>query len=523
MTKTRLFTPLFVLAFLALANPAFAQLNCGVGSTPVSRATDTGHTEQAGDLIFTCAAGATATTAATITINYGVPITNNTNAAFSVPVQIADTAGWPGGLPTVTDAQISNTTGQIVVAIPAQPAPAASSFTMKGVLVTLNGSGRTRLDATVSVSPGNNVLITAGQDVATVITSIVPGINTTTTPPTVTSALYFSTTGTAAPGRSTFTITVTENYIDMFRDLVQNASAEGPAPAGDTELLFTFTGLATAMNVGGCTASIAPAGPTVTLVSPTITPTSNTLRVRFDNALPPNLTAVETVSVSCNTLILNVGGTTPLPLSTPITATVTLAPTGNAFGTNNAVLLAGATVPVPRFAANNINLGTVLSFTPNTTTFIIPFAVGDPATVQPAGAFDTGIAFANTTGETVGGTGIFPIGKSQAQAGPITFNFFPSDGSSAFAYTTASIASGASYISNTSEILRAAGRTTPFLGYIIGIANFTNGHGVAYVYGGSATTRLTSETPVLVIASPIVAARTANNMAEQPGVEFTTR
>jgi hypothetical protein len=518
MTKTRLFTPLFVIAFLAMANTAFAQLNCGISSTAVSRATNTGHTEPAGDLRFTCTGGGAATTAATFTVNYsGAQITNSTAAGFPVPIQIANTSGSlsGGGAPTI--AGVSNTTGDITISVPAQAAAADGAFTLMGVLVSLNGTNLTTLEAVVSASAGNNVFIVAQQNRATAITTISPGINTTTTPPTVTPALYFSSTGGPAPGKGTFTINVTENYIDMFKDVLQNPSANG-----DTELLFTFSGLATAMNITGCAAIATPAGSAPAPTTTTITPTSNTLRVRFGaNA---DLTLVETISLSCTGLSLNVGGTTPLPLSTPITATVTLAPTGNAFGTNNTVLVPPATgSSIPRYANSTINLGTVMSFTPNTTTFIIPFAVGDPATVQPVGAFDTGIAFANTTGETVGGTGIFPIGKSQAQNGTITFNFFPSDASAAFSYTTASIASGASYVSNVSEILRAAGRTTPFLGYVIGIANFTNGHGVSYVYGGSSTTRLTSASPVLVISSPILVARTTNSLTDQPGVEFTTQ
>jgi hypothetical protein len=184
---------------------------------------------------------------------------------------------------------------------------------------------------------------------------------------------------------------------------------------------------------------------------------------------------------------------------------------GNALSGAGAVLTGATTGQIPRYQSTPIAIGTVLAFTPNTTTFIIPFAIGDPSTTAPAGAFDTGIAIANTTGETIGGTGIFATGGAQAQAGTITFHFFPSSGTAAdrFSVTTASVASGASYVANVSEILRGAGRTASFIGYIIGVANFTNGHGMAFLYGGTAAGRITSATDVLVISSPVNSARSA--------------
>jgi hypothetical protein len=55
MLKMKKILPVFVaLLFLGAASTAFAQLNCQVASTPVSRDTDIGVTEPAGDLTFTC-------------------------------------------------------------------------------------------------------------------------------------------------------------------------------------------------------------------------------------------------------------------------------------------------------------------------------------------------------------------------------------------------------------------------------------------------------------------------------------
>jgi hypothetical protein len=503
----------------------------------VSRATATGHTEQAGDLIFNCTGGGGATTLASITVAYGVTITNSVGHPTTRPVAISGATGsfTGGGLPTI--ASVSNATGQVVISVPAQGAAALGSFSLTGVLVSLNGTNFNNLQATVSVSPGNNVLITAGQDVATVITSVQQGINTTSAPPALVAgtqpALYFGSTAAAVPTRGTFAFTITENYIDMFRDATV-ATTQWPGASHDTQLLVTFSGLATASTIGGCTAVLsgAVAGvPGVMVngnaagVAATATTAAPTLRLDFD--APVNLTAVETITVTCTSF--TIGGSTPLPLTTAITATVTLAPTGSALtGGGGVHTTAGSQQApgvgaVPRYQSTPISIGTVLTFTPNTTTMIIPFALGNPSLTAPTGTFDTGIVVANTTGETVGGTGIFAAGGAQAQGGTVTFHFFPNSGTAAdrFSITTASIASGASFISNVSEMLRGAGRTASFSGYIIAVANFTNAHGMAFVYGGSAADRITSATDVMTISPPVVAARTA--LAGLTGVEVTSK
>src|SRR5262245_4628085 len=78
MLKIKSISMFAMLFTLGLSNAAFAQLSCSTASTPVSRDTDTGLTEPAGDLIFNCVQGTTGTTTATMTIDFGVPITNST-------------------------------------------------------------------------------------------------------------------------------------------------------------------------------------------------------------------------------------------------------------------------------------------------------------------------------------------------------------------------------------------------------------------------------------------------------------
>src|SRR5947208_2163847 len=82
MLRMKNILPVFVvLLFLGVASTAFAQVSCNVASTPVSRDSNTGVTEPAGDITFQCQqTGATASSAgATITVNYqSIPITNDT-------------------------------------------------------------------------------------------------------------------------------------------------------------------------------------------------------------------------------------------------------------------------------------------------------------------------------------------------------------------------------------------------------------------------------------------------------------
>jgi hypothetical protein len=516
MTKTKLFLPLFVILVMGMATSAFAQLSCDVASTPVSRASATGHTEEVGDLIFNCTGGAVGTLQAILTVNYpGLSsITNNTTSPAAHPIVIppASLVGFPGGIPTVTS--VSNQTAQIVITIPPQPAPAAvNSFSLTGVLASLVGTGLTSLQANVSVNPGSNVLITAGQNVATVITSVQPTPISAAGP--AVAALYFSGTGLAVPGRATTTFTITENYIDFFRN---SSPTQYALSSNDTELLVTFSGLPTGAFLTGCTAVANPGAIPVNVTGPTAgAPSTMTL----DFAADLSLGAVETVTVTC----LGLNAPTTLPTTaTAVTATVTAAPVGTAFcttaagttgsptGTFVCISTAGSRPgAVPRYANVPVSIGTILNFTPNTTTMIIPYALGDPSATPPAGTFDTGIAIANTSTDVVGTTSIFAAGGATAQSGTITFSFFPNDGVAAnrFSFTTPAIAAGASYVANVSDILKAAGRTASFSGYIIAVANFTNAHGMAFVYGGTAAGRLTSASDVLVIPSPILSPRTA--------------
>lgn len=485
---------LAVALVLGLSGTAYAQISCSVASTPVSRATATGHTEPVGDITFICVGGATATTTATVTIDYGATITDNQAYPGGKPIAISSpTSDFAAG--AVSISSVSNATGQIVINLPAVAAPAASStFSVTGVLASLAGTSAASLTANVSVSPGNNYFITAGQNNATVITSVLAGI----TDPAIsngaggTASIF--TNGAVPDGTLGFRIA--ENFIDMYRTAAQFNSGGSTQP---TQLFATFAGVPTGVSLTGCTATSAPTA-SASLSASTITSTANTVTVTFNTGL--SLTAIDTVTVACTGVTVGSSATLPLTAGN-ITAQVTLSPTGAALGTNDAVLTGATTGQIPRYADTQLPATplVVATISPAQTVMLIPYAVSSLG-------FDTGIALANTTGDP------FASGAAVADVnGPVTFTFYP-NGGSAFSYTTSAtspgtgltsglVDAGSTYVVLLSELLTAAGQTGDFTGYLFAVGDFTNGHGASFITDFSG---FTSASPVLTIATPTLAA-----------------
>jgi len=540
MPKIKYILPVFVMVLiLGLSSAAFAQESCNVASTPVSRATDTGLTEPVGDLIFNCTFGGVATTTATMTIDYGVPITNNTvyptATPVSKPISIVTTAGV-----TPTIASVTNATGQLVVQIP--PQGANLSFTVTGVLAALAGSGKTSLVANVSVSPGNGVLITAGQTQAVVITSILPGIQAPKVTTGASTGLILGpgvAIGTAGGLTGGFSISVTENYIDMFRSQAQFNSG---AATNGVQLLFTFAGIPTGVTLSGAAGStttactlaetaggVASGAPFFVATTNTVlNSTTNTLTVEIGGT--PNLTAIDTLTVSCPFAVI--GSTATLPLAPgSITATVTLAPTGTAFSSTGTVLTSATAGQIPRYTANQLPSPPlpVISIISAATDLLFPF-------VSIGNGFDTGFAIANTTGDPFGGT---TNGGARPQSGTVVLYFFPvggtpfclasggtatnpvSGGSSATACTAltstsvglglssgGAVAAGSSWVVLGSELFKnISGAPAVFNGYVFGVANFTNGHATVFVADAAFSGKFTAGGPALVLPAPAITAR----------------
>jgi hypothetical protein len=500
MKITKLMPVLAVLLVFGLANTAFAQLSCGVASTPVSRDTDTGHTEVVGDLIFNCLYGGTPTTTATITVDYGVVITNSTSYPTGKPISIL-----PG--PTgVSISSVNNPGGQVVVNV--NPQAANLSFTLTGVLASLNGSGKTNLQANVSVSPGTGVLISAGQNVATVVTTILPGIKapalTSTNPP---SSGLILTTGIAVT--TGFSVKVDENYIDMYRSQNQyNAPPIPPNVAGTQAtnsviLQFAFSNIPTGITLNGCTVSATSGSPSIIGGQTTITAATNVFQVQFTSDV--SLTTIDTVTFACTGVSVASSVTIPMAPAN-IQLTVTLAPTGTALGSSNTVQTSPTAGQIPRYASNPLPSPalTVFSISPAQTAMLIPFAVVN------ASGYDTGISIANTTLDPFTSVN----GNARAQSGTVTFTFYPQTGA-ACTITPSGTTVGTGFSSGgvidagrtvtvlASELLRSAPASaacpTTFTGYVFAVTNFTQAHGASFV---SDFRSFTSASPVLVLPPP---------------------
>jgi len=558
MMKTKFILPVFAMVLvLGLSNAAFAQLSCGVASTPVSRATDTGLTEPAGDIILNCIAGGTPTTTATMTFDFGVPITNSglnpsggVNYPTGKPIAISQNTGGfgpPGPGPQApTISSVANSTGQIIVSIPGQAAPANSSFTLTGALLAISGSGKTSVSANLSVSPGNNVLITAGQTSTVVITTVLTGL---TSPKLTTGTNPGVILGSGTPvGGGGFSVSVSENYIDMLRNAQEFNTGVANSNTNGVQLLFTFSGIPTGVTFAGaanssapCTLSDsaggvaqAPPGFVATPGNTTLTATNNTLLIEIGPAANggtpsnPSLTAIDTITVACPNSYLGATATVPLTPGS-VTATVTLAPTGTAFSATGAVQTSPTAGQIPRYTANQLGPVTVASIIPSATDMLFPF-------VSIGNGFDTGFSISNTTGDPFGGA---KNGGATPAGGTVTLYFFPNTGTS-FCVTTGGtatnptiggtgavncttlasttvgtglsaggiVAAGSSWIVLGSQVLAGiTGAPAIFNGYVFGVANFTNAHPLEFVADAAFSGKFASGGPALVLPAPAIAAR----------------
>jgi hypothetical protein len=547
MRKINWILPLFAMVLVVgLSNSAFAQLTCTVTSVPVTTRTESGLTEPAGDLDFTCAYGTTPTTSAAFTINYGVPITSSTSAVSggvdyppNKPVQVVTNIAGPPAFscpsaPTVSS--VNNAAGQVVVALPAENGNC--SFSLRGILLAISGnkSANQNVDANVSVSTGSGVSI-SGSNTAAVVNNIAPGLKT----PTV-SGGGVALTNTLAVS-SNFSIVVQENYNDLYRAQPQfnRDDQGGPTASNGTELLFAFSGIPAGVTLGGCGATITPPGADPIVSASQVTSLAPTITVSLTASA--QLNEPETITLTCTTFSVG-GGTTTLPTAT-INATVNLSPTGTAFGGGGGLLTDTATTGKdPRYASNPLSAGRVFSIVPSTTHMLFPF-------VSIGSGFDTGFAIANTTADPYGTAP--GAGGARASDGGVTLVFYPTAGS-AFCVTTLPdsstaiptingigsctsldtvttpaksgggltasglVNSGGSWIVLGSELLKqVTGAPDAFSGYVFGIANFPNAHPTAFVADAAFSGKFTTGGPALVLANPSSTSRLSATGVETLG------
>jgi hypothetical protein len=240
--------------------------------------------------------------------------------------------------------------------------------------------------------------------------------------------------------------------------------------------------------------------------SATVTSASSTSNIAYIQFNSANLSAVESFEVD---VALNGVPSAALTPGT-ITVGVTMAPVAAAFNSSNQPSQAvpsgaggGLNTAYVRFAdaTTTVTIGSIVQAN---TSLLIPYAIR-------VGAYDTGIAIANTTLDPFGAS----AGGATPSAGTMTFTMFPRNATGAdpsFALTTSStvrpgvglstsgtLVAGGVWTGLMSDIMTAAGKTGDYFGYIFIQTNFLDAHGAAYIFNGAG---FTSATPVLVLLPP---------------------
>ncbi len=275
-------------------------------------------------------------------------------------------------------------------------------------------------------------------------------------------------------------ITIKEGYPGSFVQNVVSAAGTG-IPAGARPLFgatnntqiriivvpaagVTLSWPASVLNTGG-----SPSGTPASHLERITTATATTQIYEFTT---PNqgTSDLNVESFLISPTITTVPATPPTPSNT--TAAVQLFPTlfvGDATLVTDAPFGAATGAAKPRFndpltAATTINI-----VAPCTTNLLFTFVANTPPS-GGVGGFDTGLAIANTSSDPYGTT---------KQAGTCTLNGFPRAGGAAVAFTTPSVAGGATFTTVLSSSSNPA--LNGFVGYIIAVCNFQYGHGFAFI------------------------------------------
>jgi len=539
----------FVL-IVALAPSSFAQVQISILNTPSAQEIQTARNAQtadvtsvgAGILVSGALIANSPLTTTQLTIQFPAPITASPAVVDGTfgggalgaiptgdPIQIQGASGLFASITAVATVDFKNST--IVITLPGfgtSPNTLSGTFRLVGVRIDVNGK-TAPLTATASLgSSANNYLMTATNTV-TLISALGPGIASLTQSalPNLTNqgaALMFTNQTNATFADNKATVVIGEGFASAWRTDTQVSVTGAPVGLG-TLIRLTINGLPS-----GVTAVITapPAvGPTVVVfVAPSATSGGTTqTSATLDNTNPgtSNVTFLQFKGTSLSTvesmqLEITLGGVPTGTLSPgSITLTATMAPVANASanGTpsqsqpNNGVNPSLGTQVYPRFAALDVGPLTIGTITSANTTALIPYAVR-------VGAYDTGIAIANTTSDPfTPGTG----GATKAN-GTLIITLFPRTATGAdtpFTITTSStvrpgvglatdgtLVAGGVWTALVSDILTAAGKTGDFFGYIFIQANFLNAHGAAYIFNGAG---FTSATPVLLLSPPAQSSR----------------
>ena len=487
--KTRfVFSAFCMLVAMTMATGAFAQATFQV-SAGATQGRMNGHTEEAGGITLAVTSGmivAGTEDNGTVLIDYGVPITNvvgdGTNNTIDVDIcgEDGDNTNTEIDGNTITATVVANNT-----------CGSGTSINVEGVLLSLVGSGRDNI--TASVTGTGDVRLLGGANTVTVMNSIVDELTDAGVDVDTTLTLIRHT---GDPEKATkFKLLIKENTVRSFTGAQINLEFSG-IPDGVAVTIDAWA--ATAEDLEGEDFMVDTAAPTATdtmnaqlainsagnLVGE-ITAEDNKASVLtgalermdvdggegddFDEST--HMGGILTNGVDVIIVLGSIDGADDddlLPLSLDIQVTADVGPIGVAKPKGG-----DQSPPIPRFATDKTTAVTVIDSTSAQITMEVAY-------VLSGGEYDTGIAVSNMTKD---------------EAGAVHFAFFM-NGQELKYSTPAMLAPQSTMTFLLSDLLTAAEHTGNFSGYMTITADFTLGNGVAYI---SDFTAFTSASPVTVV------------------------
>ena len=482
-----------MLVAMTMATSAFAQGVFSVSSGVEPRARMNGQTELAGGITLSQENVDADALNGTLTIDYGVPVTNTVADADTPAVNAEDGAGEnfiriTGSCFSATTATATAEDSSITVTFTEQACSNGGTIDVSGALLAIAGQGVAG-ELTANISASGNLRLGSGANRVTVINDIVDELaDDGVAVPRGKKAILVRHTGLDEDKmKAAFQFTVTENAVDSFEDTTLLLNFSG-IPAGVSIVLDAWQSPAGRV--------LAPRAQTETEVAEDNPDTQNVVEtehtvINYGSRLDVSLESVTseknetevsmfwtndpdkmTTETGGGTLsetavdVIIVNGTiafdsgpdrkSVLPISVlDIAVTVDVGPLGKADPTATSDYDG-----VPRFATDPTGPVTVADVDSAQTTLSLPYALSD-------GTFDTGIAVSN-------------MNTDSEQSGTIMFELYQT-GQDMVEWTTPdALDAGGTIALLLSEILLDSGVDT-FRGYIVITTDFTGADGLAYI------------------------------------------
>lgn len=535
MLKSKLFFGLMALMMvIGAAQSSYAQItvtaiaNPSPTETATNRTADTNNPVDGGELIITASALSDAfVTVDEIRIDYPGVITNTVGTPVGDAIRIVTATGFFTGA-TIDSVDYDDGRIDIDVAPGAGFTPVAGdtgTITLAGVRIDANGL-TAPVNATVTTTGDASVNVILSNSSVPVITALAPGIasinlgvpaHLAAAAPSTGVATIF-TNRTVADATATFYLQEGHNSA-WFDSAFPNLTGAPATFSADSSVRLLFEGIPSGVTLTltgelySGTTSTTPLAFGVTFSDSTMTapsdtgPNNNRTDITWNATGTGNSATLDTGAIQRLVIRVNAtvaGGTAALPAGA-LTVKSTMIPIGAALDDSD------PQVPLatfPRYAEAYTSTVTIGSIVAANSTLLVPYAAAE-------GAYNTGLAIANTTADPFGVLN----GGSTTQSGTVKLSFYPRTATGVgtpFSLTTSatvrpglgldaagSLPAGGTWSVLLSDLLTAAAQPAAFSGYIFIETSFQNAHGAAFI---SDFNNFTSATPMLVMPQPSIGA-----------------